>query len=75
MSEWSPASMSREWILVVALICVGLFLYSLLIAGQALLGILPAVLFGAVYVTWRFLVAVEAIADALQRIASEYERE
>jgi hypothetical protein len=39
-----------------------------------LLVVVPGLLAAALYLAWRFLVAVEAIADALQRIADRREQ-
>ena len=47
--------------------------YSLVIAGQLLLGVFPAFIIVFLYIIWRLLAAVEAIADAQQRIASQQE--
>ena len=49
--------------------------FSVFIEGALLLGLLPVFALVSVYLLWRFLRAVEAIADALQRIARERERE
>jgi len=69
MSEWSPPTLSRGQLagIIVALLAVSA--YSLVIVQQLLLVVVPAAAILAVYLTWRFIVAVEAIADALQRIA------
>ncbi|MFQ3476314.1 hypothetical protein HKK80_08640 [Halonotius sp. F2-221B] len=69
MSEWSPPTLSRGQLagIIVALLAVSA--YSLVIVQQLLLVVVPAAALLAVYLTWRFIVAVEAIADALQRIA------
>jgi hypothetical protein len=50
-------------------------LYSLIIIQQILLGLLPGFVFLGGYVAWRFLSAFEAIADGLQRIADQQERD
>jgi len=75
MSDWSPPTLSRGQLagIVVGLLAVSA--YSLVIAGQILLVVLPAVAVVAVYLTWRFIRAVEAIADALQRIADHQTEE
>jgi len=73
MSEWSPPTVRRSWLVVFG---AGYFLvlaYSVVIAGQILFGIWIGVFCGVVYLGWRFLAAVEAIADALQRIARQRE--
>ncbi|RJX50159.1 hypothetical protein [Halonotius pteroides] len=71
MSDWSPPTLSRGQLagIVVGLLAVAA--YSLVIVGQLLLVVVPAAAILAVYLTWRFIVAVEAIADALQRLAAD----
>ena len=71
MSDWSPPTLSRGQLagIVVGLLAVAA--YSLVIVGQLLLVIVPAVAVVAAYLVWRFVVAVEAIADALQRLAAD----
>ncbi|MFC7042142.1 hypothetical protein DM826_08370 [Halonotius aquaticus] len=70
MSDWSPPTLSRGQLagLIVGLLAVAA--YSLVIAQQLLLVIFPAAAVVVVYLAWRFVVAVEAIADALQRLAA-----
>jgi len=74
MSEWSPPTPSRTAIAAFALVAVLLLAYALLIVQQFLLGVLPIVLVALGYLIWRVVVALEAIADAAQRIADERER-
>jgi hypothetical protein len=51
-----------------------LFAYGLLIVGQVVLfGVVPPLLFGGGYFLWRFLSAVEAIAEAQQRLSRQRE--
>ena len=71
MSDWSPPTLSRGQLagIVVGLLAVAA--YSLVIAQQLLLVIVPAVAVAVAYLVWRFVVAVEAIADALQRLAAD----
>lgn len=74
MSEWSPPSLPRELVVIIGILYLLLVGYSLFILGQILsFGIIPGILVVSIYLLWRFIVAVEAIADALQRIA--YQRE
>lgn len=75
MSDWSPPTLPREWRVGICLFYVILFGYSLIIAQRLLFGILIGVLVGLVYVSWRFLRTIEAIADALQRIAHQREQD
>ena len=71
MSDWSPPTLSRGQLAgtVVGLLAVAA--YSLVIVQQLLLVIVPAVAVAVAYLVWRFVVAVEAIADALQRLAAD----
>jgi hypothetical protein len=75
MASWSPPSIPQQWLVAAAVLYVLLFGYSVLVVGQVLLGILPGIVLAVLYVSWRFLAAVEAIADAQQRIARQRERE
>jgi hypothetical protein len=69
MSEWSPPTLSRGQLAGISVALLAVSAYSLVIVQQLLLVVVPAAALLAVYLTWRFIVAVEAIADALQRIA------
>ena len=74
MSGWSPPSLSRRTVAAIATGYVLIAAYSLVITAQLLLGvILPGVVLLGSYLLWRVLRAVEAIADALQRIADARE--
>ncbi|WP_253738243.1 hypothetical protein [Halohasta salina] len=73
MSDWSPPAVRRSWLAVFVVGYLLVLAYSVVIASQILLGIWIGVLCGALYLGWRFLAAVEAIADALQRIARQRE--
>lgn len=75
MSHWSPPSVPRPWLAAAGVLYALVLAYSLLVAQQLLLGLLFGVVPVSVYLLWRFLVTVEAIADALQRIARQLERE
>ncbi len=76
MSGWSPPEISREWLVGVGVVYIALLGYSLVVVQQVLLlGLFPGLLLVSLYLLWRFLVAVEAIADALQRIAHQREQE
>ena len=70
MSDWSPPTLSRGQLAGIIVTLLAATAYSLVIVQQLLLVIVPAAALAAVYLTWRFVVAVEAIADALQRIAA-----
>ena len=69
MSEWSPPTLSRGQLAGIIVAFLAVSAYSFVIAQQLFLVVVPAAALLAVYLTWRFVVAVEAIADALQRIA------
>lgn len=75
MADYSPPSFSRKWFVGIVLLYVLLLAYSVLIVQQLLLGIIPGIAIGFFYLVWRFLVAVEAIADALQRLAQQREQD
>jgi hypothetical protein len=76
MTEWSPPSIPRPVLAALVLAYLALLGYGLIVVQQVLLfGVLPAIALVTAYVLWRFLVVFEAIADALQRIAAERERE
>jgi len=73
MTDWSQPSLPRHWLIAIVVFYVLLLAYSIIIAGQLLLGILPGFVIVVLYFLWRGLVAVEAIADAQQRMASQRE--
>jgi hypothetical protein len=75
MSGWSPPSPPRAVLAGAAVVCAVFFLYMVLIQVEILLGVLPGVVLVATYVLWRFLVALEAIADGVHRIADSRESE
>lgn len=70
MSGWSPPSPPRELLAGIALAYVVVLAYALFIQGSLLLGLVPGIVFLVGYYLWRLLVAVEAIADGVHRIAS-----
>lgn len=75
MSEWSPPAVPRVWVPVGLVLWMAWILYTLVIMQQVVVGLFPAFLLFLAYVAWRFLAALEAIADAQQRLATERERE
>lgn len=76
MSDWSPHSFSRKWLAAGAVLYAALVVYGLLIVQEVLLfAVFPGLLFGSVYFLWRFLRAIETIADGVQRIARQMEGE
>lgn len=75
MEGWSQPRIPVPALAVGTVLWLAWIAYCLIIIQQVLLGVLPVILFAVVYVGWRFLVALEAVADAQQRLASERERE
>lgn len=73
MTDWSPPSIPRNWLVAIVVFYIAFLAYSIVIAGQLLLGVFPAFIIVFLYIIWRALAAVEAIADAQQRIASQQE--
>ncbi|WP_135366361.1 hypothetical protein [Halosimplex halophilum] len=75
MSGWSPPTLPRELLAAFGAAYVLVIAYALLIQRALLLGLLPGVLLVGAYLLWRVAAAVEAIADGVQRIAEQMERE
>lgn len=75
MTDWSPPSIPRPWLIAGVVFYILLLAYSVLITGQLLLGVLPGFLLFGLYFLWRVLAAVEAIADAQQRMAAQEEQD
>lgn len=69
MSGWSPPKASNGQIAGIVFVVIVFLAYSTIIAQQLLLGLFPALSIFVLYFAWRFLRAIEACADALQRIA------
>lgn len=69
MSEWSPPTLPRPWLAGIALLYVLLLGYLLVVLQQPLIGVVLGVFLASIYLVWRFLVALEAIAEAQQRLA------
>jgi hypothetical protein len=74
MTNWSPPSIPRKWLTIVAVLYAVGIGYSIVVLGQILLGVLPGLVLIPLYVVWRFLAAVEAIAEAQQRSADAREQ-
>ena len=74
MADSSPPSIPRSWAATIIVLYVLFLLYSILLAAQPLLGLLPALIIIPLYLLWRLLVAIEAIADAQQRIAHKQDQ-
>lgn len=75
MSGWSPPAVPRTWLAGIALLYALLLGYLILVVHQILLGVVVGILLASIYLVWRFIVAVEAIADAQQRIAHQREED
>ncbi|MBP1922133.1 hypothetical protein J2751_001138 [Halorubrum alkaliphilum] len=60
---------------VLVLFSVLTFVYSLMIIGQVLIGLVPVVGLAGAYLTYRGLAVADSIADAAQRYAAVKERE
>ena len=69
MAGYSPPTLSSVQVAATIVVVILSVVYSVLIAAQLLLSIIPIVFVLVVYILWRFLKATEAIADAVQRIA------
>ena len=73
MSGWSPPAPSNALVSGIGVVLLLWLAYAVLIQASVLLGLLPGVFVVAAYVLWRFLVAIEAIADGVHRIADSRE--
>lgn len=71
MSGWSPPTLSRGQLAGVVGGLLVVAAYSVVIAGQLLLVMFPIILMIVLYLAWRVVRAVEAIADAQQRLAND----
>lgn len=69
MANWSPPAPSRSWLATIVVLYALILAYAIVIAGQLLLGVLPGLILIVIYLFWRLVVAIEAIADAQQRVA------
>lgn len=69
MSAWSPPAIPTKWLVLGIVAYLILLAYAAIVVQEILLALLPGIAFVVLYVLVRFLAAVEAIADALQRIA------
>lgn len=73
MSGWSPPSPPVALLAGTTAVWLVLLVYAALVQGSILLGLLPGLGLAVLYVLWRFLVALEAIADGVHRIADARE--
>lgn len=74
MAEWTPPTMQPTTKIGIGALVLLLTAYGIVIAGQLLLVVQVIAIGATVYLARRALVAVEAIAEAQQRIAAAEER-
>lgn len=77
MGDWSPLTVRRAWVkvprpwrLLGATLLVLVTVYATVVLVRPLLTLVPVAAVAGTYLLWRLLVAVEAIADAQQRLAA-----
>jgi len=75
MSSWSPPSVSRSFLLGTCIVYILVVSYAVIIAQEVVFGFWFGLLLVFLYFAYRFVAAVEAIADALQRIAYQRDSE
>ena len=78
MSEYARPSVPRGWLVGFVALYVVVLGYSLVLAQSLLIPVsigAVVVVLGVAWLAWRFLIAIESIADSLQRIAQERELE
>lgn len=75
MDQATPPRPSPRAVAAVAVVCLAILVYATLALGNPLVGLFPAFAALVCYVGWRFLLAVEGMADGLQRLAAVRERE
>jgi len=73
MDRASPPRLTPRTVALLGTLSLAFLVYAVLAMGNPLVGLFPAVLLVAAYATWRFLLAVEAMGDGLQRIADALE--
>lgn len=64
MKNVTQTKLSARWLAGILALYAVVFAYSILIAQQLLIAILFGVVLIFLYILWRFLIAIEAIADA-----------
>ncbi|MFC6615967.1 hypothetical protein ACFQAS_15375 [Halopenitus salinus] len=69
MAHWSSPALSRSWLGTIVVLYALILAYAIVIVGQLVLGVLPGLVLIVIYLFWRLVVAIEAIADAQQRMA------
>ncbi|MBP1986458.1 hypothetical protein [Halolamina salifodinae] len=75
MDRSTPPRPSPRIVAFVGVVCLAILVYAILALGNPLVGLFPAFAALVCYVGWRFLLAVEEMADGLQRLAAARERE
>lgn len=75
MDRPTPPQPSPRIVAFVGVVCLAILVYATLALGNPLVGVFPTVVALVCYGGWRFLLAVEAMADGLQRLAAARERE
>lgn len=75
MNQSSPPRPSSQFIAIIGVFCLAFLVYAILAMGNPLVGLFPVFAAIVFYFWWRFLLAVETIADGLQRLATHHERE
>ncbi|MFC7139644.1 hypothetical protein ACFQMA_07300 [Halosimplex aquaticum] len=75
MSGWSPPSLHRMVLVGLVPAYAVVVAYALFVHGTLLLGLLPGLIVACAYFLWRLLVALEAIADGVHRLADRQERD
>lgn len=73
MSDWSPPTIPLRVLPVIVALYAAVVLYAVIVVQRLLLAALVGLLFATAYVAYRLLMAVEAIADAQQRMADREE--
>ena len=75
VKQSSPPRPSSQVVAIIGVFCLAFLVYAVLAIGNPLIGLFPVFAAIVFYFWWRFLLAFESIADSLQRLATERERE
>lgn len=75
MSDRSPPTIPLQALPIVVVLYAAVALYFVLVVQRILLAVFVGLLFATAYFAYRLLAAVEAIADAQQRMADRQESE